>query len=62
MTELPAPLDDSEIADRARRTFRLSGRPIVEGAVLDKLILEDNETAIEVPRAERTYYGGTPLG
>ncbi|MFD4401195.1 hypothetical protein ACFWPH_00375 [Nocardia sp. NPDC058499] len=50
------------MTDTGRGTFRLTGRPIVEGAVLGKLTLEDNETAIEVPRAERTYYGGTPLG
>lgn len=50
------------MTDTGRGTFRLNGRPITDRATLSKLVLEDNETAIEVPRAERKYYGGTSLG
>ncbi len=48
--------------DTGRGTFRLTGRPIADHETLSQLVLEDNETAIEVPKAERNYYGGTSLG
>jgi hypothetical protein len=49
------------LTDTGRGTFRLEGRPITDRVTLNKLILEPNETAIEVPKAERTYYGGTAI-
>lgn len=48
----------SAMTDTGRGTFTLTGRPITDHTTLEQMSLEDNETAVEVPRAERTYYGG----
>ncbi|WP_194838027.1 hypothetical protein [Nocardia sp. XZ_19_369] len=48
------------MADTGRGTFRLTGRPIVDRDTLDQLTMEEYETAIEVPRSGRAYYGGVP--
>ncbi|WP_330232458.1 hypothetical protein OHA40_08200 [Nocardia sp. NBC_00508] len=46
------------MTDTGRGTFRLTGRPITDRETLNQLTLEDDEVAIEVPKAERNYYGG----
>lgn len=47
----------ARMTDTGRGTFTLSGRPITEPEVLAQLDLASDETAIEVPKAERTFYG-----
>src|SRR5690606_32363701 len=47
------------MVDTGRGTFRLSGRPITEPDVLGQLDLADDETAIEVPKRAREFYGAT---
>ncbi|WP_433654007.1 hypothetical protein ACQPW1_25435 [Nocardia sp. CA-128927] len=46
------------MTDTGRGTFTLTGRAVTEPETLAQLELADNETAIEVPKAERTFYGG----
>ncbi len=48
------------MTDTGRGTFTLTGRPIVEPEILARLDLAPNETAIEVPRIRRTFYGALP--
>ncbi|MEG8179412.1 hypothetical protein GZH49_12825 [Nocardia terpenica] len=43
--------------DTGRGTFNLSGQPVTDPEVLARLELAENETVIEVPRRERTFYG-----
>ncbi|WP_312884528.1 hypothetical protein [Nocardia barduliensis] len=57
----PGTFIGATMTDTGRGTFRLVGRPITDRETLDQLALEDDETAIEVPKGERTYYGGIPL-
>jgi hypothetical protein len=45
------------LAYTGRGTFRLTGRPITAPDLLAQLDLADGETAIEVPKLERTSYG-----
>ncbi|MGV9724378.1 hypothetical protein [Nocardia beijingensis] len=45
------------LTDTGRGTFRLTGRPITEPELLAQLDIADDETAIEVPKLERTFYG-----
>lgn len=47
----------SPLTDTGRGTFRLTGRPVTEPELLAQLDLADDETAIEVPKLERTFYG-----
>ncbi|MGW5385497.1 hypothetical protein [Nocardia sp. NPDC003963] len=47
------------MTDTGRGTFTLTGRPITEPGTLAQLDLADDETAIEVPKLERSYYGAT---
>ncbi|WP_330181186.1 hypothetical protein OHB26_33135 [Nocardia sp. NBC_01503] len=47
----------STLTDTGRGTFSVSGRPVIDPDVLELLTLADNETAIEVPKLERTFYG-----
>ncbi|MFI5779533.1 hypothetical protein [Nocardia sp. NPDC051570] len=47
----------ADMSDTGRGTFTLSGRPIAEAETLNQMTLADNETAIEVPKRERTFYG-----
>ena len=49
------------LTDTGRVTFTLTGRPVADTATLDQLTLEHNESAIEVPKIERTFYGGTAV-
>lgn len=53
-TFIGAPMNDT-----GRGTFTLTGRPIVEPDILNQLTMAAYETAIEVPKNRRTYYGGT---
>lgn len=48
------------LTDTGRGTFTLSGRPITDAETLDQLTFDANETAIEVPLKERSYFGGVP--
>ncbi|WP_280264281.1 hypothetical protein [Nocardia wallacei] len=48
------------MVDTGRGTFTLSGRPVDDPETLDRLKMEDYETAIEVPKVERAYFGGVP--
>lgn len=50
---------ESESGVAGRGTFLLSGRPITDRETLDQMSMETYETAIEVPKAERAYYGAT---
>ncbi|WP_431956025.1 hypothetical protein [Nocardia lijiangensis] len=45
------------MADTGRGTFTLAGRPVTEPESVAQLTLADDETAIEVPKLERTFYG-----
>lgn len=45
------------LTDSGRGTFTLTGRPVTEPDTLDQLDLAPNETAIEVPKFRRAYYG-----
>ncbi|NNH73946.1 hypothetical protein HLB23_29525 [Nocardia uniformis] len=45
------------LADTGRGTFRLTGRAVTEPETLAQLDLYEDETAIEVPLRERTFYG-----
>jgi hypothetical protein len=45
------------LTDTGRGTFRLTGRPVTELELLAQLDLANDETAIEVPKLERTFYG-----
>ncbi|MFE7745926.1 hypothetical protein [Nocardia sp. NPDC057455] len=47
----------STMTDTGRGTFTVSGRPITEPDVLGMLTLAEDETAIEVPKLGRTFYG-----
>ncbi|MGW4329790.1 hypothetical protein ACWEKR_28340 [Nocardia sp. NPDC004573] len=47
----------STMTDTGRGTFTVSGRPIIEPDALGMLTLAENETAIEVPKLGRTFYG-----
>ncbi|MGW4770255.1 hypothetical protein ACWEO2_19685 [Nocardia sp. NPDC004278] len=45
------------LTDTGRGTFTVSGAPLTDSDTLDQLTMETYETAIEVPRKERTYFG-----
>ncbi len=47
------------MTDTGRGTFTLTGRPITDSETLVELDLADDETAIETPKSERTFYGAT---
>ena len=48
----------ADMVDTGRGTFRLVGRPVTDADVLTRLVLADDETAVEVPKKRRAYYGG----
>ncbi|MEV6772596.1 hypothetical protein AB0N05_28560 [Nocardia sp. NPDC051030] len=48
---------DSAMTDTGRGTFAPSGTPVTDGETLAQMDIYPNETAIEVPRQERTFYG-----
>ena len=45
------------MADSGRGTFTLTGRPITDPETLAQMNLAADESAIEVPKLERTFYG-----
>ncbi|WP_228785807.1 hypothetical protein [Nocardia terpenica] len=45
------------LRDSGRGTFLLTGCPVASPEVLGQMTMEAYETAIEVPKAERTYFG-----
>lgn len=45
------------MSDTGHGTFLLAGRPVADAETLAQLTLAEDETAIEVPKMERTYYG-----
>ncbi|MFE2996043.1 hypothetical protein ACFXG4_13620 [Nocardia sp. NPDC059246] len=47
------------LSDTGRGTFTLTGNPMCDPEIVDELAMEPNETAIEVPVAERSFYGAT---
>ncbi|MGQ4596461.1 hypothetical protein [Nocardia sp. R6R-6] len=47
----------ARMEDTGRGTFVLSGRPITDDETLSQLDLAADETAIEVPKLGRTFYG-----
>ncbi|WP_433725368.1 hypothetical protein ACQP0C_30150 [Nocardia sp. CA-129566] len=47
------------MTDTGRGTFTLTGQPITDPGTLGELDLADDETAIETPKTERTFYGAT---
>ncbi|QLY31965.1 hypothetical protein H0264_06615 [Nocardia huaxiensis] len=52
----------ARMEDTGRGTFTLSGRPITEPDTLAQLDLAEDETAIEVPKNERAFYGAALAG
>lgn len=48
------------MTDTGRGTFTLSGRPITESETLAQMDLAPGESAVEVPKLKRTYYGALP--
>lgn len=48
------------MTDSGRGTFTLSGRRVTEPETLAQLDLAPNESAIEVPKIRRTFYGALP--
>ncbi|MFC3966017.1 hypothetical protein [Nocardia jiangsuensis] len=47
----------AELADTGRGTFTLVGRPITDPGTLAQMNLADDESAIEVPKQTRRFYG-----
>lgn len=47
------------MTDTGRGTFTLSGRAVTEPEALGQLGLAEDESAIEVPKRERSFYGAT---
>lgn len=45
------------LTDTGRGTFSVTGRPVTEPDVLGILTLAEDETAIEVPKQPRRFYG-----
>lgn len=45
------------MTDTGRGTFTLSGVPIVDPETLAQMDIYPNETCVEVPKLERTFYG-----
>ncbi|NEW29706.1 hypothetical protein [Nocardia cyriacigeorgica] len=45
------------LTDTGRGTFTLKGRPITDADTLAQMDIYPDETAIEVAKAERTFYG-----
>ncbi len=45
------------MTDTGRGTFALSGVPVTDTDALAQMNIYPNETAVEVPKLERTFYG-----
>ncbi|MGI5223186.1 hypothetical protein [Nocardia sp. CA-290969] len=50
------------LTDTGRGTFLLSGSSVADPEVVGKLDVREGETYIEVPMAERTFYGAARAG
>ena len=48
------------LTDTGRGTFTLTGQPVTDQSVLCQLDVAANETVIEIPKSERTFYGAVP--
>ncbi|RDI49926.1 hypothetical protein DFR68_106364 [Nocardia mexicana] len=48
--------------DTGRGTFTLTGKPVTDPEVLAQVDSYPDETAVEVPKAERTFYGAAGPG
>ncbi|QIS18995.1 hypothetical protein [Nocardia terpenica] len=46
------------MTDTGRGTFTLTGKPVTEPRLLTQLKIETYETAVEVSKVRREYYGG----
>ncbi|MFJ9371382.1 hypothetical protein ACIRRA_44255 [Nocardia sp. NPDC101769] len=53
----PAMFIGATLTDSGRGTFTLTGEPVTDDETLNQLDLADDETAILVPKRERTFYG-----
>lgn len=49
----------AQLTDTGRGTFTLAGHPITDAETLAQMTIQPHETAVEVPKAERTFYGAT---
>ncbi|MFC9894226.1 hypothetical protein ACFVMC_11085 [Nocardia sp. NPDC127579] len=47
------------LTDTGRGTFTLVGKPVIDPEALAQMNLPAHETAVEVPKLERTFYGAT---
>ncbi|MCX4097600.1 hypothetical protein [Nocardia sp. alder85J] len=54
---MPDTFIGATMTDTGRGTFRLTGRPVTDPEDLAQLTLADDESAIEVPKIRRTFYG-----
>lgn len=45
------------LTDTGRGTFKVTGDPVTDPETLDHLKMQSYETAVEVPKAERDYFG-----
>lgn len=59
---LPDTFVGAPMTDTGRGTFTLSGMPVTDAQVLGGIDIYADETCIEVPKAERTFYGATRAG
>jgi len=50
------------LTDTSRGTFTLRGKLVTDPQVLAQLELAENETIVEVPKCERTFYGAVVAG
>lgn len=51
---------DTPLTDTGRGTFALTGKPVSDKETLAQMKIEPYETAIQVSKAERDYFGGLP--
>ncbi|MFF3570144.1 hypothetical protein [Nocardia jiangxiensis] len=57
---LPDTFIGAELIDSGRGTFFVSGNPVTDSETLEQMTFEPNETAVEVAKSRRTYYGISP--
>lgn len=50
------------LTDTGRGTFLVSGSPVTDTTATDKMDIYPDETVIEVPMTERTFYGAALAG
>ncbi|MFI6956473.1 hypothetical protein ACIBJI_23725 [Nocardia sp. NPDC050408] len=59
---LPDTFVGAPMTDTGRGTFVLDGTPVTDPDVLAGLDIYDDETCVEVPCGERTFYGAARTG